>query len=712
LRAVAVLGVVLFHAASTAGSGSGYRWFFRGGFVGVDIFFVISGYLITGLLWKEAEKDHRISFAGFYARRARRLLPASMLVVVVTALAARRWMPPLQVPSVMKDGVASALYVGNYRFAFAQTNYLNATAPPSPFLHYWSLGVEEQFYLVWPLVLAGAAWLWARRRRQPSRAGAVAALAALTVGSFILSLWLTSANQPWAFFSLPTRAWELGAGGLLALSTPYVQKIPARVAGVAGWAGLAVLVGSVLLISPQAPFPGTVALFPVAATMMVLAAGGILDGERAGPAGLLGRSGMRMIGRISYSWYLWHWPFLILAPYVLGYRLNLMQNLMVAALSGVVATACFLLVETPARSSPWLGSMPRRSLVAGGVLSCTGAVACLAIGTSIPSLTGHGAARHASLVVPRPAANAPATTAAASGGSTTITTVDPLQAQVQSINAQIQGQLAASLRTQALPSNLTPSLSRANGDEPVVTVDGCMDGYTSAGAGSCVFGDVGSARNIVLFGDSHAAMWFPAVDYFANKYGYQLIAVTKATCPPMKLPIISPVLGRTFTECDQWVQNVLARIQQVHPALVLMGVARHYTSIYGFSPYDQTWLSAISQMVSQIKAMGSRAVLLGAIPKPPAVVPACLSSHINDAAACNMALPQVLNQAGVASEKAATSAGGGTYLDVLPWFCVAQACGTTLGNIEMWRDDNHITATYASFLGPAMSAELQDALKG
>jgi hypothetical protein len=226
-----------------------------------------------------------------------------------------------------------------------------------------------------------------------------------------------------------------------------------------------------------------------------------------------------------------------------------------------------------------------------------------------------------------------------------------------------------------------------------------------------VFGDVGSPKSIVLFGDSHGAMWFPAIDDFANKNGYQFIVATKATCPPMKLPIVSPVLGRTFTECDQWLQNVLARIQQVHPALVIMGVARHYTSIYGFTPYDHTWLSSITQMVSEIRAMGPRVVLVGAIPKPPALVPACLSAHLSDAAACNMAMSQVVDQSGVAAEHAATSAGGGTYLDVLPWFCAQLTCGTIVGNIEMWRDDNHITATYANFLGPAMGAELEDALR-
>jgi peptidoglycan/LPS O-acetylase OafA/YrhL len=156
LRAVAVLGVVLYHA---------HVGILSGGFVGVDVFFAVSGYLITGLLWRELEGRGHINLLAFYGRRARRLLPASILVVIVTAIAARHWLPPLQTASVAKDGLTSALYVANYRFAFAQTNYLNATSSPSPFQHYWSLGVEEQFYLLWPLLLLAASLAWRYRPR-------------------------------------------------------------------------------------------------------------------------------------------------------------------------------------------------------------------------------------------------------------------------------------------------------------------------------------------------------------------------------------------------------------------------------------------------------------------------------------------------------------------------------------------------------------------
>ena len=395
LRAVAVLGVVLFHA---------HVGLLRGGFVGVDVFFVVSGYLITGLLWRELSGSGRVSLAAFYGRRARRLLPASVLVIVVTAVASRHWLPPLQMPSVAKDGVASALYVANYRFAFAQTNYLNASAPPSPYQHYWSLGVEEQFYLLWPLLLIVASLAWRygvyrgryQRRHlsaggRPNRSTALGALAAITVASFFLSVWLTHANQPWAFFSLASRAWELGAGGVLALAAPQVKRLPPQLAAALGWAGLGLILGSFLVISTTTPFPGTAALAPVLGTVAVLAAGEVAAAH-AGPVRLLGQRPMKMMGRISYSWYLWHWPFLILAPYAIGHALNLPENLLVAALSGVVAAATFLLVETPVRDSRWLAAVPGRSLATGGALSVSGAMVCLLVIATLPSLTGHGRA--------------------------------------------------------------------------------------------------------------------------------------------------------------------------------------------------------------------------------------------------------------------------------------------------------------------------------
>jgi peptidoglycan/LPS O-acetylase OafA/YrhL len=697
LRAVAILAVVLYHA---------HVGVFSGGYVGVDVFFVISGYLITDHLFREVSERGTVSFSGFYSRRIRRLLPASFLVLAVTALATAALLPPLTARANLKDGVACALYVGNYRFALLQTNYLTASAAPSPFQQYWSLGVEEQFYLLWPAVLVGATMVWRARRARASRGAATAVLAVIAVTSFAFSVWLTNASQPWAFFSLPTRAWELAVGGLVALGAPAIGRWRGRFA--LGWLGLVAVAWSILAFTPSTPFPGTSALVPVLGAAAIIAAG-CGPRVRTGAARVLSTSPMQAIGRVSYSWYLWHWPMLILAPAVVGHTLSLPQNLAVATLSLLVAVATFVMLERPVRSSRWFTSDNRRGLRLGAGLSGAAIAACVLAAFSLPSLAGTGHAPVASAAVRAATKSAAVATAASKSGSAAANL--ELEQEVRQTLA-INQQVARSLGENEVPANLEPSLPDADADEPPVFVDGCLDSYTDASLQPCVFGDAYSPTTVVLFGDSHAAMWFPALDAAADKFGWRLITWTKATCPPFPLPIISPVLGRTFTECDEWQQNVLDQIQAIHPALVVLGVARHYTSIYGFTPYSPVWLSGMGKEVTAIRSTGAQVMVIGPVPKPPFDVPGCLSAHLTTASACTVPTAVGLNSNGIAAEQAVVTANGGTYLDTRSWFCTATTCATMVDNLTVYRDDNHITQTHASFLAPAVEPALQRALSG
>jgi hypothetical protein len=271
--------------------------------------------------------------------------------------------------------------------------------------------------------------------------------------------------------------------------------------------------------------------------------------------------------------------------------------------------------------------------------------------------------------------------------------------------AQVQAQVARSVGVNTVPANLQPSLANAEDDEPVVFGDGCLDSYLVTTLNNCDFGDTASSTTVMLFGDSHAAMWFPAVDNAAELYGWNLLVYTKTTCPPLDIPVISPVLGREYTECEDWRQDVLQQISEVHPALVILGVARHYDSQYGFTVYSPEWLNGLKEMISSIEADGSRVAVFGPVPKVP-YVPPCLSAHLTSATYCDQPLHNVINQLGELAEAKAAMEAGAYYVDTQPWFCTTVTCPVMVDNLVVFRDDNHITATYANFLTPPVEAAL------
>jgi peptidoglycan/LPS O-acetylase OafA/YrhL len=684
LRAVAVLAVVLFHAGVPG---------LDGGFVGVDVFFVVSGFLITGLLWRELAGTGTVRLTRFYGARARRLLPAATLVLVATAVAAVLLLPPLRARAVLGDAVASALYVGNYRLALQGTDYLAADAPPSPFQHYWSLGLEEQFYLVWPALMIATAW--AVRRRRPARKVGpfVVVLAVVAALSLVLSLSWTRTQPPWAFFALPARAWELAAGGLLALLTVGRRPLPAPVAGPAGWLGLGLVAGSCVRLGGGTPYPGVAAVAPVLGTALVVAAGGAT--VRWGVSPLLARAPLRVLGRCSYSWYLWHWPALLLVPVAVGHDLPSAGRLGVAAGSGVLAVLTTRLVEDPVRFAAPLRRSPSRSLLTGGAATAAGVAVAVGALVAVPPPVGAGAA------APTPRPDAAAATPAEPPAAPT---VDPADALVQDLTAQVQSAVAASVTRGQVPVDLTPSLADAATDKPDVFVNGCVRSWRYVGQDQCASSVESSPTTVALVGDSHAAMWQPAMEEVATQRGWRLETMAKVTCPLLDLPISSPYLGREYTECEQWRGQIMGRLRAEHPALVVLGTAHHYTPDFGFTVYSQQWLDALIRTVADLRATGATVLVMGPAPYPQMNVPTCLSGHLDSAGACGLARAAALDDAGIAAEAAAASAGGGRYADVSGLFCTSDRCPVVVGNQLVYRDDNHITLEYARWLSPVVGA--------
>ena len=688
LRAVAVLAVVLYHA--------GVPWL-GGGFAGVDCFFVISGFLITGLLVDDAAAGGAVHFAAFYARRARRILPAAVIVLLVIAVASVAIQPPLEARQTLRDALAAAGFVANYRFASLGTDYLSAESAPSPVLHYWSLGVEEQFYLLWPLLVAAAAALTVRRSRpEILRRALGATMLAVAVASFGYGVRLTHTDPPWAFFSLASRAWELAAGGLLALAVPWLRRrAPNRLLRPLGWLGVLALAWTFTRFGAGTPFPGTAALLPVLGAVAVLAAG--VTPSRAGAHLLLDRAPLRYVGDRSYSWYLWHWPVLILAPVALHHPAGPFLRAALVVASFVLAAVSFRLVENPIRfARPLRGSRP--ALVMACALVAAGAGGCVGLTSFVTPPTGHGIAAPVRLQPVRAVPSARASARAV--------VPPPWRREEQ----QLAPILAEAARPQPVPANLDPPLEGAAADKAPPFVDGCNLTWDVTVQPPCVY-TTGSPR-VVILGDSHAAQWFPALRRIATAWRWQLESFTKAACPPLQVLTFSPYLDRPYTECSGWLTAMIARVRAEHPALVVLGVARHYGPQIGFPVYSPTWNRSLAATVRLLRATGTHVLVMGPTPKPPADVPSCLSAHLDDAAACTFPRRSGVNAAGAAAERAAVLSAGASYFDVAPLICTATTCDVVVRDLLVYRDDNHLTTSYTAWLTPVLQPAVLAALRG
>lgn len=646
LRAIAVAAVVLYHAGVP---------FLPGGYVGVDVFFVISGFLITAHLLSSLERDGRVKFASFYARRVRRILPASFVVLALSVVAALLWFPPLLMNEVWKGALATALYVPNMLFAAEGTNYLAETAP-SVFQHYWSLGIEEQFYLLWPLLLAFG-WGVLRSRRT---LGLV--LVTLVALSFAACVFLTFYAQPWAFFSLPTRAWELGMGGLVAFALSRRPVIlPDWAAPAAGWAGVAGILGSVVLLNSDTAFPGYWAMLPVASTALVILAGA--NDSSHGPSRTLSARPMLFIGAISYSLYLVHWPALIIPDVATGGSLPQWLTLLIAVLCVPAAWLMYKYVENPARSAQWLvRARPRRSLFGAAVAS----VAAIALATG------------------------------AYGFSST---------QVLSTNETAPAAVASNppIFTEFVPSNLTPSLRDTADSQPVIYDDGCHRNFASVDSTGCVYGD-DSLPRIVLFGDSHAAQWFPAVSAFATENGYSLEVHTKSSCPSVTADVKRK--GVFYGECSTWRQGVIDRLNQEEPAMVLL-------SNYGIErlPYSEgdhavAWGTALSETIDRLDVPVAVIADTPDLKDSPSI---CLSARLDDTHSCGKSRDFALKSITRSVEESVTAERGVPLIDLTDFICDPEWCAPITGNVLIYRDAHHITTAFSSLLGEPLARELQRA---
>jgi peptidoglycan/LPS O-acetylase OafA/YrhL len=693
LRGVTLLAILGFHAEVPGASG---------GFVGPDIFFIISGFVITGQLWREVSTTGTLGLRRFYGARARRLLPVSAFVGVVTVIASAFLLPPLQAGSVICDGIASALYVPNVWFILEGVHYFGGHKPPSPFQHYWTLGVEEQFYLLWPVMVIGTAWLIRHVRRRsstpatPTKRPYLVLLTLVAAVSFALSLVTTYVMPALAYFSLPTRAWDLAVGALVAFTAGHWSRLPARAAVITGWIGLALILLACNQFSPATPYPGTAALLPMLGTVLVIGAGCATPSQGCGR--VLAVSPMRAIGRVSYSWYLWHWPVLVLTPILLGHPLGLAGRLAAVLVSGGLGMLTLRFIENPLRYAAPLRQSPLRSLAVGGIATAAAAgVGVVLLLVAVPIPVGRGAPTAALTITATPAP--------------TGDNMDAYNAAVQHAFAQVQTAVAASAEIKTVPSNLEPPLAAAAAELKAMLFNGCLREPFQSGQPECATGDTASATTVALVGDSHAAMWNPAFQQIAEQRHWRLEMLAKGACPLSDLPITNHLFSgvvEQFEHCEQWRAQILARLRAEHPRLIVLSLWRGYGNgngngwLSGFTSYDPAWIASLTRLVQQLRDTGAKVLVLGPIPDPQSYVPICLSGHLDDPTACSPPRSTAVNQPGIAAETAATTAGGGQYSDLTELFCATNRCPVVVGNTLVYIDDDHLTLEYSRLLAPVI----------
>ena len=354
LRAVAVLLVVMFHAHIPG---------FHAGFLGVDVFFVISGYVITTVLLQERETSSANSISGFYGRRIRRILPAATLVLIVTLFAVYHWLGVVSGVVNANDAKWVAAFMGNFHFASTGTQYLTANAPPSALQQYWSLAVEEQFYLVWPVLFIALVGIWPKVAMQRKL---LVALGVIIAASLTWSIIETGQNQVWAFFSPLTRAWELALGAALAVAAPHLRDRSPRVGIVLTWLGYLVIAGATWAFSETTPWPGSAVMVPVLATGAVILGGTLRQREGFGP--VTRSAPVQWFGNTSYSLYLVHWPIIIIATEYAVQPLSTRNNVLLILASIAAAAISYYLIENPIRRSTFLRDNKLATFVMGAGL--------------------------------------------------------------------------------------------------------------------------------------------------------------------------------------------------------------------------------------------------------------------------------------------------------------------------------------------------------
>ena len=679
LRAVAVLTVVAAHAGVP---------FLPGGFVGVDVFFVISGFLISGLLYAELERDGRVSLTGFWSRRARRILPAATLVLVVTVGLSLVWTTLMDARQVLDDALWAALFAANVHFAQQGVYYFATETGPSPLQHYWSLAVEEQFYVVWPLLLLGLAVaarvLTRGRARRLPRRGVWVALLVVAGASLAWSITTTGSSPAAAYFSTPARVWELAVGALVALAAPLAPRIPRLLARLLSLGGLVAIGVAVVVIDETTPFPGYAAALPVLGTAALLLAG-TAGAHLSVVRLLLDNPVARRIGDWSYSLYLWHWPVLVLAERNVGRSLTAVETAAILLVTVNLAALTYRYVEQPFRDGP-----PARRLTAprGMVLYPASLVLVGAACAGAWWWTGvQGGER----------GDNPAITVAEATGEHDPATL--VRASVEAAKAQVE-----------IPSDLTPDL--LNLRSSIADVGAC-DYEDDDVRSLCPRGDPDGSRTLVLLGDSHARAWIPAVEQIAADNGWRAFYLVKPQCPAAHVSVAPLREDVVFTGCEEFQDWVSSTVADLRPDLAVVASSPPVNGVWvdGERRGDLDEVADVLEegydsLFDELDAAADRTVLIRDVPKAGHDPGDCLTSSKPSLLDCMFTPVERSTLLGDVAVKSALLHDA-DVVDPTPWLCWQDMCPVVIGGTLSYRDTDHLTTEYAAALAGALGRALR-----
>lgn len=646
LRAVAVATVLVFHV---------WPALLPGGYVGVDVFFVISGFLITSMLVREAEANGRIGFGTFYLRRAKRLLPAATAVLAFVSVATPLLLPETQWEDTAWEILASVFYVENWRLAFTAVDYLAAENAPSPVQHYWSLSVEEQFYLFWPALIAVC--LLAVRRRTPLRSVLRVAFSLVIAASLGASILCTLSDPGDAYFVSYTRAWELALGGLLAVTG---VKLAGRAREFAGFVGLAAILVASLAFSEATAFPGYAALLPTVGAALVILAGSSVS--PVNPVAWLSSRPLQFLGDASYSVYLWHWPLVVLfLARTGGDSIGVLPGCLLIGATIVVSMASKRHIEDRFRFSspgPWLPGLAKAFAIALVPL----------VGVAF--------------------------------------VFDRVAREEASLEAERAGYLGAALIGEARASSVAgfvPSLLVLKRDRAEAYDNGCHLGFGGVEPVACRYGDPHGEFKVFLVGDSHAANWIPALEEVANREGWAARSYTKSACALM--PVMLGLNGKPYVECLEWGRRVREIISEEKPNLVIFAQRHSYETYRPEGGEAPSLRGGIVDLWREIEQQGVQVTAIGDTPQWKSDPGDCLARDPD----CVVPLRSIRVEDPLLDAHRQERRVG--FVDMTDVVCPEDRCSAVVGNVVVWRDRHHLTATYSRSASGLFLRRLSEAIE-